>query len=134
MTLINATGKVTRDEKDRLKTEADEREMTLSAYIRFVAIEERDQKAEEHIKEVADLKEKLADLKEKLADKEQMVQMLNSRLEKEQNLVGQQQELQLMAQQQIREMQKSQQLLIESKEQSISKWQFWKRKGKKNEG
>lgn len=126
MTLINATGKVTKDEKDRLKKEADEHEMTLSAYIRFIAIEERDQKAEEHIKEVADLKEKLADLKEKLADKEQMVQMLNSHLEKEQNLVSQQQELQLMAQRQLSELQKQQQLLIESSEKPRRKWQFWR--------
>lgn len=106
--------KVTTELKDKLVKQAKEKGLTTSEFIaNILAIDFKEQENQQKIE--------IEKLKSELKDKDELILNLSNRLEKEQNLLGQQQQLQLMAQQQINDMQKNQQLLIEN----TSKKKWW---------
>lgn len=110
--------KVTGALKDKLVQEAKKEGLSTSEYIaKFLAIDWE--------KKENQYKVKVEKLTEELEVKDKLVQSLSERLEQEQILLGQQQNLQLMAQQQVVELQRNQKLLVE-KTSSKKFWQIWK--------
>lgn len=105
--------KVTASLKYKLVEQAKKEGITTSEYIaKILAIDWEKQENEYK----ADIEKLTFQLKEK----DNLIVSLSESLKEEQNLLGQQQQLQLMAQQQINDMQKNQQLLIEKT--SVKKW------------
>lgn len=110
------SAKIPINEKERLIKEAKIAGKSTSEYIAAILAEQKD-KEEKHEKEITELKGRIE-------EQAGLILALTDRLEKEQILLGQQQELQLMAQRQIEEMRRSNQLLLEAKTER-KWWQIW---------
>lgn len=104
--------------KDTLVEKAKNEGLSTSEYIAKILATDWDEKENQYKIEV----EKLTAV---LSEKDKLIENLSESLKKEQNLLSQQQNLQLMAQQQVVELQRNQKLLVE-KTSSKKFWQIWK--------
>lgn len=102
--------------KEELIERAKAEGKTTSEFVASILAEQK-QKEEQHDQEIAELKGRIE-------EQAGLILALTDRLEKEQILLSQQQELQLMAQRQIEEMRRSNQLLLEAKTER-KWWQIW---------
>lgn len=106
--------KVTASLKYKLVEQAKKEGITTSEYVAKILASDWEKQENKY-------KSEIEDLTFQIKEKDKLLESLSESLKQEQNLLGQQQQLQLMAQQQINDMQKNQQLLIET----TSKKKWW---------
>lgn len=111
--------KVSVDLKEKLVKQAKEKGLTTSEHIANLLVFDFEEKETQYQKEIEKLNSQL-DVKDKL------IGNMSANLEKAQNLLDQQQQLQLMAQKQIEDLQLNQRLLIETNSRARKWWQVWK--------